>query len=220
MTASTSRKQPPHHLHPRLLLAVVIGLAVALFWTGEHRAVTRVLIGWNVAVWIYLALVGWMMAHADHARLRQIALAQAETVSTVLAVVVLAAVSSLVGIVAELVAAKVPGTPYAMGHVVLALMTVVGSWLLVPTMFTLAYASAFYTAPQGGLRFPESSPDFKPDYGDFLYFSFTLTVAAQTSDVTVCTPALRRLVLIHSVLSFAFNTAILAFSINIAAGLF
>jgi len=220
MTASTSRKQPPHHLHPRLLLAVVIGLAVALFWTGEHRAVTRVLIGWNVAVWIYLALVGWMMAHADHARLRQIALAQAETVSTVLAVVVLAAVSSLVGIVAELVAAKVPGTPHALGHVVLALTTVVASWLLVPTMFTLAYASAYYRAPIGGLRFPESGPDFKPDYGDFLYFSFTLAVAAQTSDVTVCTPALRRLVLIQSVLSFAFNTAILAFSINIAAGLF
>ena len=64
------------------------------------------------------------------------------------------------------------------------------------------------------------STDFEPDYSDFLYFSFTIAVASQTSDVTVTTRAMRRLVLLQAVLSFIFNTTILAFSINIAASLF
>lgn len=138
-----------------------------------------------------------------------------------LRVVVLAALVSLVGIVAELMAAKAPGTPHALPHVLFALATVAGSWLLVPTMFALTYASQYYRTAHGrGLNFPESDGGFQPDYADFLYFSFTIAVASQTADVSVSTPAMRRLVLLQSVLSFAFNTAILAFTINIAASLF
>ena len=118
-------------------------------------------------------------------------------------------------------AAKAPGTPHALPHVLFALVTVAGSWLLVPTMFALTYASQYYrTAHGSGLNFPQSDDGFKPDYGDFLYFSFTIAVASQTADVSVSTQAMRRLVLLQSVLSFAFNTAILAFTINIAASLF
>ena len=63
-------------------------------------------------------------------------------------------------------------------------------------------------------------PGFEPGYSDFFYFSFTIAVASQTSDVTVTTRAMRRLVLLQAVLSFIFNTMILAFSINMAASLF
>jgi uncharacterized membrane protein len=117
----------------------------------------------------------------------------------------------------------------------LALATVTGSWLLLPTLFALDYASLYYagTAP-GGLRFPqddaladaEAPPAqaarpgvFTPHYDDFLYFSFTIAVACQTSDIDVTRPSMRRLVLLQSVLSFAFNTAVLAFGINLAASL-
>lgn len=208
-------------VRPRLMLSIVVGLGAAWALPGTHHVVTRGLLGWNVAVWLYLLLAAEMMLRADHARLRRIAVAQAEAASTVLGIVVLAALVSLVGIVAELMAAKSPGVPHALPHVLFALATVAGSWLLVPTMFALTYASQYYrTAHGSGLNFPQSEGSCKPDYADFLYFSFTIAVASQTADVSVSTPAMRRLVLLQSVLSFAFNTAILAFTINIAASLF
>lgn len=208
-------------VRPRLMLSIAAGVVAAGVLPGTHHAVTRCLFGWNVGVWLYLLLAAEMMFRADHTRLRRTAVAQAEAASTVLAIVVLAAVVSLIGIVAELMAAKAPGTPHALPHVLFALATVAGSWLLVPTMFALTYASQYYRTAQGsGLNFPQSDGSFKPDYADFLYFSFTIAVASQTADVSISTPAMRRLVLLQSVLSFAFNTAILAFTINIAASLF
>lgn len=207
--------------HPQLMISVAAGSAVALLLPDVSGWVTRGLLGWNGAVWLYLSLIAWMMMHADHARLRRTAVAQAEGAATVLVIVIVACMVSLLGTVAELTAAKVPGAHYALPHLVLALATVAGAWLLLPTVFTLTYASHYYrSAQKPGLRFPEADDGFKPDYGDFLYFSFTVAVAAQTADVNVTTSAMRRLVLLQSVLSFAFNTAILAFSINIAAGLF
>lgn len=134
---------------------------------------------------------------------------------------ILAAVASLAGIVAELAAAKLPGSPHALSHVLFALATVAGAWLLLPTLVALTYASLYYRHPtEGGLSFPDAPRDYRPDYGDFLYFSFTIAVASQSSDVSVETRAMRRLVLLQSVLSFAFNTAVLAFAIKIAASLF
>ena len=97
----------------------------------------------------------------------------------------------------------------------------IGSWLLLPMLFGLTYASAYYGAePDCGLAFPGATPKFEPDHTDFLYFSFTIAVTAQTSDVGVTSRAMRRLVLGQSVLSFVFNTTILAFAINAAASFF
>ena len=167
-----------------------------------------------------------MMLRSDRARLRELAAAHAESVMTVLVVVIVAALVSLAGTVAELALTKPPpGTPQvsaqALPHVARALSTLVGSWLLMPTLFTLAYASRYFHSPHGrGLQFPATDASFKPDYGDFLYFSFTIAVASQTADVTVTTQPMRRLVLLQSLLSFAFNTALLAFTVNIAACMF
>jgi uncharacterized membrane protein len=200
---------------------MLVGLAVAVLLPGPSSLVTHALLGWNVATWLYLALVGWMMLQADHHRLRRTAAAEAEGAATVLAIVSAACIASLVGIVAELSAAKQIGAAHALTHVMFALATVAGSWLLLPTIFALTYASAYYhAAPGGGLQFPGAGEDFKPGYGDFLYVSFTIAVAAQTADVCISTSAMRRLVTLQSLLSFAFNTAILAFTINIAASLF
>ena len=206
--------------HPRLLISAAVGIAAALILPGEHSLTTRSLLGWNVAVWLYLLLLGWKMLHSDHQRIRSVAMAQAEGAATVLTVVIFAALASLMGIVVELSAAKVPGTPHALPHVVFALATVAGSWLLLPTMFALSYASLYFDEEPGdALEFPHAGDSFDPDFRDFLYFSFTIAVASQTSDVAVTTQPMRRLVLLHSVLSFGFNTAILALSINMAASL-
>jgi uncharacterized membrane protein len=208
-------------IRPRLSLASAVGLAAAAGLPGDHSALTRGLLGWNLAVWLYLALVAWMMLRGDHRHLRRVALAQAQGATTVLSVVVVASLVSLVGIVLELQAAKALGASNALPHVAMALITVAGAWLLVPTMFTLTYASVYWRTPQGqGLRFPQDEDGFRPDYHDFLYFAFTIAVASQTADVSVTSQTMRRLVLLQAVLSFVFNTAILALTINIAASLF
>jgi uncharacterized membrane protein len=206
---------------PRLITAMLIGMMASLLLPNTFGIVSRGLLGWNVAVWLYLVLVSVMMLRADHSMLRRIAAAQAEGAATVLTIIVLAAIVSLAGIVMELSAAKVPGTRHALPHVMFALVTVAGSWLIVPTLFALTYASEYYRFPDvRSLQFPDGDSDFKPQYGDFLYFSFTIAVASQTADVSISTARMRRLVLTQSVFSFAFNTAILAFTINIAASMF
>lgn len=210
----------PLRARPRLLLSAVLGAAAGLALPAALGPVTRGLLGWNLAVWLFLLLIAGMMWRADHTRLRRIAVAQSEGAATVLAIVIVAALVSLAGIVAELAAAKLPGAPHAVPHVLFALATVTGSWLLVPVMFTLTYASAYCASPGGGMNFPHDDPSFEPHYGDFLYFAPTIAVASQTADVSVSTRRMRRLVLLQSLLSFVFNTAILAFTINVAASLF
>ena len=206
---------------PRLFICVAIGILAGIFAPGIEHAVTRFLLGWNVGVWLFLVLVASLMLHADHEHLRRSAIAQAEGAGAVLAIVIVAAAVSIVAIIIELAAAKGPGAHHAWPHVLFALATVAGSWLLLPTLFAMNYASLYYRSPHGsGLNFPDTDEGFRPDYADFLYFSFTIAVASQTADVAISNRPMRRLVLLQSVLSFVFNTTVLALTVNIAAGLF
>lgn len=205
---------------PRLFASLAAGMAVTFAVPASNSWVTRALLGWNVGVVIYLALITTFMLKADHGKLKRIAAAHAEGAAVVLTVVVLAALTSLVAIVVELSAAKLPGSRHALSHVLLALSTVVCSWTLLPTLFTLNYASLYFTQPGGGLRFPDDRVGVQPDYADFAYFAFTIAVASQTADVSITTRPMRRLALAQSLLSFLFNTTILALMINITASLF
>ncbi|MFI5002736.1 MAG: DUF1345 domain-containing protein, partial [Reyranellales bacterium] len=94
------------------------------------------------------------------------------------------------------------------------------SWTFTHMIFTLHYANLFYRLDNdgaaNGLEFPGGRP---PDYGDFLYYSFVIGCACQTADVNTVSPAMRRATLVHGVVSFAFNTAILALMINVGASL-
>lgn len=207
--------------HPALATATVAGFVAAFLIPNAPTLVTRCLLGWNIGVWLYLAWVAVMMIRSDRGHLKRLALAQAEGAKTVLAVVALAALFSLGAVVVELSAAKGPDAQHAARHIGLALSTVVGSWLLLPILFCLNYASSYHADTGGsGLGFPGADAAFEPDYDDFLYFSFTVAVTAQTSDVAVTTRPMRRLVLLQSVLSFVFNTMILAFAVNMAVSVF
>jgi len=206
---------------PRMVIATLLGVAAGTAYPGTLGLVTRSLIGWNAGVWLYLVLIAHSMFRADHARLRKAALAHAEGALTVSVAVVAAAIASLAAIVLELAAAKAAhagGGP----QIALTLVTVVGSWLLLPTLFMLNYATLYYSDDCGtGLRFPpDADMEPRPSYADFAYFSFTIAVALQTADVAITTTRMRQMVLAHSVLAFVFNTAILAFLVNIAASLF
>jgi len=208
--------------HPHIVISGLVGIAAGVVVPHVHSITGRSLVGWNVGVWLYLAWTGWTMMHSDSQHLERVAKAQAESASTVLLVVALAAIASFGAVTLELAAAKAGGPRLALSHALITLSTVFGSWLLVPTLFSLNYATLYHATDQDGdgLKFPDERADFEPDYSDFLYFSFTIAVASQTSDVMITNRAVRRLVLLQSVLSFVFNTTILAFTINIAASLF
>jgi uncharacterized membrane protein len=207
--------------HRRLLVSAVVGVIAGVAWPADVSLLTRALLGWNVLSWMYLVWVAITLLHADSGHIKRLALAQSESAPIVLSIVVAASVMSLVAIVFELMAAKAAGPQHMLTPLLFGFITVVGSWLLLPMLFCLTYASAYYGAdPDNGLVFPGAVEGFEPDHTDFLYFSFTIAVTAQTSDIGITTRAMRRLVLFQSVLSFVFNTTILAFSINAAAGFF
>ncbi|WP_211462866.1 DUF1345 domain-containing protein [Collimonas silvisoli] len=206
------------HTHPRLVIALLVGLVV---WAvlPQGSAITRGLIGWNAGVWTYLATLWWMMTRATSNQVKRRAAVEDENDTVILVLICIAAVSSIGAVVFGLTQAKnfLPG-PKELRYLFTG-MTVLGSWFLVGTIFALHYARLFYAchADKLPLRFPDDEKN--PDYWDFLYFSFTMAVAVQTSDISIMTQPMRKIVLMQSVLTFLFNSAILGLSINIAAGL-
>jgi uncharacterized membrane protein len=209
---------------PHLSLAIALGAVVGLAVPDSHAWLRRALVGWNAGVWVYLLGMAWLMTRADHHKVRDIAGRQDESAGLVLFTLVAGALLSLYAIVSELTRMDhMPADQVALRYAFTAL-TVIGSWLLVGVLFCFHYAHLYYRAPKDRLplRFPEEDPQsggIEPDYWDFLYFSFTIAVAVQTSDVAVTSRAMRKLVLGHSVLAFFFNLLILGLSINIAASL-
>lgn len=205
---------------PRLLLAVVTGVLVAALIPSTVAGVTRTLIGWNIAIWLYLALLAHVIRNATHDVIARHASEQDEGRRVILSGSVLAASASVGSIVALLATSRnVVGLEQAW-HLALAFTTIVSAWIFVHVCFAMHYAHIYYDAAQArkGLVFPGAN-DSLPDYEDFLYFALTIGMTSQTSDVTVTTKPMRRLVLLHSVMSFFFNTAVLALTINIAASL-
>ncbi len=213
------RRRQLFHSHPRLASALLIGAIAGVFLPHSQGIVLRALLGWNVAIWAYLALMVWLVLHSDAKHMHRLAKQEDNNAVFVLAVMSLGAVLSLAAIVAELASAKnVSGTDRVL-HYGLTGATVLGSWILVGVIYTFHYAHLYYRAPSGEkpLRFPDDLPD--PGYWDFLYFAFTIAVAAQTSDISVMSTSMRKTVLAQSVLAFVFNAAIIGLTINIAAGI-
>jgi uncharacterized membrane protein len=204
---------------PYLMSAILLGAIVAFFLPDDLTWITRALIAWNAAVWSYLIGMMIVISRADHQKVRKYADKQDENAGVVLVVLLVGAVFSLTAIFFELSALADAKGAERIGRYVLTVLTLFGSWLLVGLLFCLHYAHMYYrSGPKGlPLKFPDDEKE--PNYWDFLYFSFTISVAVQTSDVTIMTRGMRKLVLGHSVLNFFFNLVILGLSINIAAGL-
>ena len=204
--------------HPRLSLAAALGVLGGLF-IPVGDTVQQVLAGWNIAVWIYLALVLYLTVKGGADEVRRIAEVEDENAALVLFVVSIAAVASLATVTLQLAGSSHLHGQALLLHYTWTGLTVAGSWLLIGTIFSLHYARLFYTSTgqEPLLRFADG--ERRPDFWDFHYFSFTISVAVQTSDVGVGSKQMRRVVLLHSLIGFLFNTAILGFTVNIAAGL-
>jgi uncharacterized membrane protein len=204
--------------HIRLWIATIVAGAVFFVLPAHWSALSRVLVSWNCGVALFLVLVHTWMTSLSATQICERFKEEDETAPVILVISILGALLSLVAIVALLATVRQVGIGERTAHVLLAALTVVNSWVLVPTMFTLHYADMFYSAKPDSrpLLFPQTS---MPVFWDFAYFSFTIAAACQTADVSTTQGAIRKVVIAHSVLSFLFNASILGFAINVTAGL-
>jgi len=206
---------------PRLLIAALVGIAAATAAPHSLGPPLRAVVGWDFAAGIYLILALIMAARADAASMRRRAAREDMTRWAFLALMAGAAFFSMFAILGPVHEAKSAAGGISVGLVLLGGFTILLSWLFAHTAFAIHYAHEYYRKPgparAAGLIFPGKAEP--PDYEDFLYFSFVIGMTCQVSDVQVATRPWRRLVLIHGVVSFLFNTVVLALSINLVAGL-
>jgi uncharacterized membrane protein len=208
-------------LHARLLISIVVGAAATLSLTmTDWYMATKLLLGWDMGVLLYLALVYQLVANCGIDEIRRRA---AEDDEGALALLILTGLSGLAimgAIIAELGIAKVSGQPRSGLGVTLAMSTILVSWAFVHTIFALHYAHEYYGERGdhaiGGLTFPGRQ---SPDYWDFVYFSLVIAMTSQVSDVVITSKIIRRIVTVHGALAFFFNVAVFALTVNIVSNL-
>ncbi|MCC6315084.1 MAG: DUF1345 domain-containing protein [Thermomicrobiales bacterium] len=198
-------------------LAAVAGLVVGLISPREWDIALRLLAGWDTALLVALAAPWRIILTSNVNRTRLRARAADPGNIGILVVAVATSLMSLAG--AVLVLAR-PGAAIgprlAAVEITLVILAVVLGWTIMQTAFSLHYARLYFAGegPEGGLHFPGDEPDEL----DFAYFAFGIGVAFQTADVNVESRTMRRIVLVQSVLSFFYSSAVLALMINILAG--
>jgi len=221
----------PHPLHavyrsvwarPRMVFSALFGVMIALAIPADDF-VTHALLGWNAGVLLFIVLILTMMAQTSAQKIRDRSIAEAEGRFTVLTLVIAAAAMMLIAIALGVFSAnQLHGTTRAL-RLALTFVTVIDSWAFVHMIFTIYYAHEYHaevkgsrTKTRGGLNFPGETA---PDYWDFLYFALTIGMTAQTSDTGVTSRPMRRLVIVHGLVSFVFTTAVIALTVNLAAQL-
>jgi uncharacterized membrane protein len=204
--------------HPRIWIGVALGLSVFFLLPSGWSLVTRVLLAWDGGVTSFLVLLWIWMGGLTAQQMCSRYIEEDPSAPVILIVVTFAALLSLIAIVEPLATLRHVGGSERTWHFVLAAVTLADSWLLVPAMFTTHYADMYYSCQKSDrpLSFPDTD---MPIFWDFAYFSFTIAAACQTADVFTRRSSIRRVVLIHEVISFVFNASILGFAINVTAGL-
>ncbi len=213
------------YAHPRLLIAVAMaGFAFAIM--PDWSLITRLLLSWNVFAWGFLLIMVPFLLGSGTERLKQRAIDLDESEFLILTLTICAAIASFIGIFFQLGQLKDVHGTLKLLHMALVIGTVVSSWVFIQVMFGLHYAHEFFIRDdyvdreslesRGGLRFP-GAPE--PEFLDFLYFSSVIGAATATADVEIWSKTIRRLALVHTIISYFFNAAILGLLINIVAGL-
>jgi len=204
----------------RLATALTIAVAALLLqpeWISVH---TRLLVSWDLGALAYLILAWVLIARADAGATRDHALSQDQSGYVIFLFVVVAACASTVSIGFMVSTLKGLASWPKAWHLALSIAALISAWLLIQTVFAFHYARRYYAvrhrepSEAAELLFPGKR---EPDYLDFAYYSFVIGMTSQVSDVAVSSRRMRRLTLIHGVLAFIFNIAILALSINIIA---
>ncbi|OOQ59342.1 DUF1345 domain-containing protein [Mucilaginibacter pedocola] len=209
--------------HYRLYIALLVGLMAFFLSRGMQSVPEITLIVW-IAVALTIIILNWVIILWAHPReIRKIASLEDSSRYLVFLFVMTASLVSLVAMYLLLKSTKGQSDETISGYIILAMSAVVVSWWLVHTVYTMRYAHLYYDtstakdSTKGGLEFPKDITD--PDYMDFVYFSFVIGMTFQVSDVQITSRHLRRIAWAHGLIAFAFNTAIVALSINVISGL-
>jgi uncharacterized membrane protein len=200
-----------------LVVGLIVGLAFATFATWGLALVA----GWDAASLAYLLATWPIISRADSIRAAQFAAREDQTEGSARALLVGASVASLAGVGYAL---HLAGQHSALNRVPLigvAVLTVVLSWSVVNTIYTLRYADQHFRSARGGIEFGDGDGDDqeRPSYRDFAYVAFTIGMTYQVSDTTLRDTRIRRTVLGHALLSYLFGVVIVAGSINLISGL-
>ncbi len=198
------RVAPPRFI---AFLTALLGTGVALHLRGFSLPHAFVL-AFDVAAALFLLLILPLLKSGAPHDLRSHAADNDANRGTMLVITSLVMLAILIALVALLPNAQ------TLWHKWLIIGTLALAWLFSNSIFALHYAHLYYREDgfgEGGLGFPGNSA---PDYGDFVYFAFTLGMTFQTSDISIETSALRRIVVVHSLAAFVFNLGVLAFTIN------
>lgn len=204
--------------HPRIWISLALGVAAFFVLPTRWSFIDRLLTGWDCGVTLFLVIIFLWMRRCTAEQISARYIEEDPSAPVILVVVIVAALLSLLAVVEPLATLRQAAHAERAGRFLLAVITLVDSWLLLPTIFTMHYADMFYsTAPDARpLSFPQTE---KPAFWDFAYFSFTISAACQTADVLTTRTPIRRVVIAHEIIAFAFNVAIVGFAINITAGL-
>jgi uncharacterized membrane protein len=208
-----------HAIH-KTIICMILAAAVYLLADIKNNALTRVMVGWNTfsLCMIIMTWITFKITTPEEIR-RQAGLQDASR-AAIFIIVLISAFASFFAVLLLVISEKKETEAF---DIPVAIAGMLFSWFLVHTIFAMRYAHIFYgdheTEPDmnaGGLIFPDED---KPDYFDFAYFSFVLGMTFQVSDIQITSKRLRRLALLHGILSFGFNTIIVALTINVIAGL-
>lgn len=211
-----------HSAH-KLLICVVIAVVVYFIINIQKLdGLTHIMIGWDTFS-LGMIIMSWMTFSITNSRqIREQAKVQDSSRVLIFVTVLVSTFAGFLAVLLLIISKKEFKDTEAL-HLVVAIGGMLFAWFLVHTIFTFRYAHIFYGDDEedsnthaGGLKFPG---DDKPDYIDFAYYSFVLGMTFQVSDVDITSKRLRRLSLLHSILSFIFNTVMIALTINIMAGL-
>ena len=200
----------------RLLFSTVVCVLLVVFLPESYRLLSRLLMGWDAGIALYLTLVLWMFARSDVARMRREAALQDEGRFVIPILTVTAALASLAAIVFWLRTSSDTET-IELRILALLFLTTLLSWTFIHMIFAVHYAHEYYASHRGkggGLRFPG---DPEPNYWDFQYFAFSIGTATQVSDVAVTSRTIRRTVTAHGMIAFVFNVTLIALTVSIAS---
>ncbi|MCF2489114.1 DUF1345 domain-containing protein [Dyadobacter sp. CY347] len=213
--------------HHKLGISLLFGAAAVILSSSIIERPINWMIGWLIYSSVHIGLM-WVTILSSHpAEVRREVSGQDPSRVLSILFVVVASFVSLFAILFLLQGARSTSSwDNLTVHVILSFFCIICSWVLVHTVFTLRYAHMFYGHTRRnkedqskqfrGLEFPNEP---EPDYLDFTYFSFVLGMTFQVSDVTISSREIRRLALVHGILSFAFNTLLVALTINVVSGL-
>jgi uncharacterized membrane protein len=217
--------RPIHRLDPRralfrLALSLAAGGAVAALLVAVQRSLALTAVAAWDAGGLALVLLSWgTIVRANAIRTRVRAASEDPGRTMVYAIVILTSLSSLFAAIVLARRARLVAPGGEDFVVALSLAAVVLSWALTHTAFTLRYAHLYYREDEEGIGGIDFAGGAKPTYFDFAYFAFTVGMCFQVSDTAVTSPQVRRAVLLHATLSFVYNTAIVAFVLNLVFGM-